>query len=271
MARLCPPGRRGFPPGAPLKVLHVLLAHQADPLVREILSVWGRLLPRADLLLLHGGKKTDFDSASFRPKAWVEDPWLRTVRHPPEKQSYRGLFGPVAAHLSQGGWSHVALWEGDHFPLVADWEEKILDRAARQKADVLGHSLRRIDQTNDPHLLFHRQDPEFEKHFRSISRRLDPSVMLSFLGTGSFWTREAWEAMSRAPAGPRTYLEIDLPTTVHHLGFRVSGMGEQDRFVRPEAASLPDCLDGAWSVHPVKRPFDFPAFSHSSKGPHEKA
>jgi hypothetical protein len=252
MAGFCPAGAGGLPPGECLKVLHSLLVHQSDSEVQAILAAWRSVLPRADLLLLHGGENRLFEGIQFKPKTWVEDPWLRTVRHPPEKQSYRALFGPVATHLRQGNWSHVALWEGDHFPLVGDVEERLLARAAQEQADVLGYALQRIDQTNDPHLLFHRKDPEFEKYFRSISRRKDPSVILSFLGTGSFWTKEAWEAMSKAPPGPRIYLEIDLPTTIHHLGFRVAGMGEQDRFVRPEPASLPrDCHEG-WSIHPVK-------------------
>lgn len=235
-----------------MKILHVLLAHQPDAQVQAILKTWRRVLPRAEILLLYGGPKALFERVEFAPKKWVEDAWLRTVRHPPEKQSYRGLFPPVAAYLRQGPWSHVALWEGDHFPLVGDVEARLLARAAQQHADVLGYGLRRIDQTNDPHLLFHRNEPEFERYFRRISRRDDPSVILSFLGTGSFWTREAWQAMHQAPPGPRVYLEIDLPTTIHHLGFRVAGMGGQDRFVRAEPDSLPFDLEGAWSIHPRK-------------------
>jgi hypothetical protein len=52
------------------------------------------------------------------------------------------------------------------------------------------------------------------------------------------------------------YLELYLPSLAHHLGFRVRGHGDQDRFVQVVPMEEPfskKWLDqGAWSLHQVK-------------------
>jgi hypothetical protein len=52
------------------------------------------------------------------------------------------------------------------------------------------------------------------------------------------------------------YLELDIPTTAHRLGYRIRKIPLQGRFVqnlvsnRPSPAEAQKC--GAWTLHPVK-------------------
>jgi hypothetical protein len=78
------------------------------------------------------------------------------------------------------------------------------------------------------------------------------------LGTGHFWTREAWQAVALDPALADWYLELDMPTTAHRLGFRARRIDAQGRFVKALEKHLPTLeaalQAGAWSLHPVKDP-----------------
>jgi hypothetical protein len=75
-------------------------------------------------------------------------------------------------------------------------------------------------------------------------------------GTGSVWTREAFDAVARVAEPFPMYLEIFLPTLAHHLGFRVRPLPDQDRFV-DNLGDMSGKIDearraGAWVIHPVK-------------------
>jgi hypothetical protein len=75
-------------------------------------------------------------------------------------------------------------------------------------------------------------------------------------GTGSFWKREAFEAVAAFNEPFPIYLEIFLPTVVHHLGFRLRDYGEQNRFVSATGDRSREIKQaqsaGAWTLHPVK-------------------
>ena len=75
-------------------------------------------------------------------------------------------------------------------------------------------------------------------------------------GTGSFWTRTAFDAVAATAEPFPIYLEIYLPTVAHHLGFRLRDWREQNRHI----SSLGNFVyaidqarrEGAWALHPVK-------------------
>jgi len=75
-------------------------------------------------------------------------------------------------------------------------------------------------------------------------------------GSGSFWTREAFEAVAAQAEPMPIYLELDLPTLAHHLGFRVRDLPDQNQFVcvRPDRTEEREIArrKGAWALHPVK-------------------
>lgn len=218
---------------------------------------WRELDPGHPVIVAYGGSSENFDALEAGSAVFVEDPWLRTRDHPRERQSYLGVFRAALPRIVELGATHVHLAEFDEIPLVAGMNGNLLALLDSENADVIGHRLERVDNSSHPHYTFHRGSPGFEDYWRSITRRENPSVVLSMLGCGSFWRREAFEAVARLESAPRIYLEIMLPTAAHHLGFRVRPIGEQDRFVAPEIPKSREDFDafrrkGAWRIHPVK-------------------
>ncbi len=153
--------------------------------------------------------------------------------------------------------------EYDQLPLVAGFNALQVARLEEERADVLGFQLGRVDGTNQPHLLYHLLQPGFMEHWASFSVRPDPGVVLSMFGSGSFWTREAFDAVARTTEPFPIYLELYLPTTAHHLGYRLRDWREQNRHIR-SLGNFVDRIeqarrDGAWTLHPVKTMWNEPS------------
>jgi len=240
-------------------VLNLILSHQSSRAVSRMLAYWSEYVPAGSILLAYGGPREEFDAIAHRQKCYVDDSRLRTSDHQREFQSYSGLFQQAAAFLATEGtaFRFVHFAEYDHLPLVADLNARQVQLLRAEDADVLAFHLHRVDGTNHPHFLYHAAEDRFHALWAGISRRSDPKVVLSIFGSGSFWTREAFLAVSSRTEPFRMYLEIYLPTLAHHLGFRVRGFGVQDRFIdvlgdetdKIEAARA----GGAWTLHPAKR------------------
>lgn len=214
------------------------------------------------ILIAHGGTKSEFDSVQHPQKIYVDDPRLRTRGHQREFQSYTRLFQSAADFLKAQGeqFRFVHFAEYDHLPLVADLNERQIQRLADEDADLLGFHLYRVDDTNSPHFLYHVTDDKFMSYWRRTTERAEPEVVLSMFGSGSFWKREAFCAVGAIKEPFPIYMELYLPTLAHHLGFRVRDFGEQNRFVRALETEI-DGVDqarreGAWTLHPVKRLWD---------------
>jgi hypothetical protein len=240
------------------RLLNVLITHQAPPAVDSLLNYWLAFAEREDLLVVHGGSKSDFEALTHPHKLFVRSPRLRTTDHQRERQSYTEAFQLTAPYLMTGNFTHVYVAEYDHLPLVKDLGARLLDRLATEQADVLGHQLQRVDGTSSAHYLNHIIDPRFLAYWQSVSRRRDRSVILNMFGSGSFWTRQAFLAVAGFDEPFPMYLEIWLPTLAHHLGFRLRDYTDQNRFVRSvgDWAGQTDeaCRSGAWTIHPVKSP-----------------
>lgn len=240
--------RPAAPAPSRVQILWVVLLHQEPARCREILQTWEA--QDADILPIHGGSPADAGGMIH-----ISDPTLRTTNHPLEKQSYRSVWQKASAWMKSRDITHVCFAEYDHIPLVSNLGQRLV--SSMGSADVLFHHLCRVDGTSAPHYLHHLSDPVFAAGpWRALSLREDPGVVLNALATGSCWTREAFDAVSGNFPESRIYLEMDLPTTAHHLGFRVvTSHEEATRFVGvhpwktdpAEAASR-----GAWSIHPVK-------------------
>ena len=238
------------------RVLNLVLAHQSPEVVSKVLRSWSGSAAEPDILLAHGGEEAAFAAVAAPNKIFVADPRLRTTDHPRERQSYSKVFAAASAWMRGRDFTHVYFAEFDHIPLVPDFSARLLGRMREEKADVLGHGLRRVDDTSWHHYLYHAQDPRFHAHWERITCRTNGRVVLAMLGTGSFWTREAFDAVAAVEEPFPMYLEIFLPTLAHHLGFRVRDLTDQNRFVR----NLGDMSrkiararsEGAWTIHPVK-------------------
>ena len=242
---------------SPDSILWAILVHQSPECVGELLGYWKTLgYSPENILLVHAGKKGDFEGIDVPNKVFVEDMGIRTVRHPLEKQSYHGVFREVASWLRGKNVSAVALVEYDHLPLVPDWGEKLCSLMQKTRADVLCHHLTRVDGTNASHYLYHRYDQRFAQLWKDVSRREERGLFLNGIMTGSFWKRAAFDAVAAHPEPFPVYLELYLPSLAHHLGYRVRGLEEQDQFVQVVPMENPFSdgwlKDGAWSLHQVK-------------------
>ena len=238
------------------RVLDVVLTHQPPAEIARSAEWWSHVAPAESLLVVHGGPAAEFDAIGFANKLHVPAQRLRTVDHPRERQSYTEVFAAVSEWMRGRDFSHVYFAECDHVPLVSDLNQRLLARLAAEKADMLCHGLRRVDDTGWHHYLYHCQDPRFHAHWETMSRRTDRRVVLSMLGSGSFWTREAFDAVAAEKEPFPMYHEIYIPTLAHHLGYRVRGLAESEHLVsnlgdfhdRIEKARS----DGLWTIHPVK-------------------
>ena len=246
------------------RVLNLLLTHQPSAAVARMLAWWRDYCPATDVLVVFTGAEEAFAQIAHPHKIRVDDARLRTVHHPRERQSYSAVWRGTSRWLAEHGsaFTHVHFAEYDHLPLVAGFNALQVARLEEERADVLGFQLARVDGTNQPHLLYHLLQPGFREHWASLSVRRDPGVVLSMFGSGSFWTREAFDAVARAPEPVPIYLELYLSTTAHHLGYRLRDWREQNRHIRSlgnfvdrvEAARR----DGAWTLHPVKTMWNEP-------------
>lgn len=242
------------------RVLNLLLSHQDPSRISRMLDYWRRTLGIEDVLLAFGGSHDMLGRLHEGPYIFPGDPRMRTADHQREKQSYTAVFRG-ASHWMQGqDFTHVYFAEYDHVPLVGDLNSRQLALLEAERADVLGHRVTRINGTSFPHYLYHASDPDFHRLWRRITCRQDPQVILSMFGSGSFWTREAFDAVASIEETVPVYLEVYLSTLAHHLGFRVRDFGEQNRYIghlgdfgRKIAAAR---RDGAWTIHPVKTAWD---------------
>jgi hypothetical protein len=213
-----------------------------------------------DLLIAHGGSRTDFLAVQHPQKVFIDDDRLRTRDHTRERQSYRAIFTTAAGWMEQtkSAHTHIYFAEYDHLPLIQDLPQRLLASLTAEKADVLGLRVACVEDSSQPHYLHHAQDPRFHAFWESVSVRSDPRTILTMFGTGSFWTRAAFCYTATAPEPFPIYLELFLPTTAHHAGFRVRPYPDAaaHQFVhhlgnrRHEIDAAREA--GAWTIHPLK-------------------
>jgi hypothetical protein len=241
------------------RVLNVLVCHQSAENIERLLAQWRRVAPKDAILLAHGGKRADFVRLEHPNKVFINDTRLRTSDHQRERQTYQDIWRTTSEWLDRtnGKFEFVYVAEYDHLPLVNDLNDRQINFLENERADVTAYHLQRIDQTSHPHYLYHIDNPNFHSFFAGLSRRSNKLTILSMLGTGSFWTREAFDSVAAVEDPFPIYTEIYLPSLAHHLGFRVRDFGEQNRFVHARG-NFDSQLDsarksGAWTLHPVKK------------------
>jgi hypothetical protein len=242
--------------------LVVLLSHQFPADLARTLEIWRNVQSANSVLLAYGGEIDNFSQVNFAQKIFIDDPRLRLREYQREHQSWAGVV--QAAHNFLQGSSHEFLYlvEYDHIPLITGLLDRLKERLRSEQADVLAHHLHRIDGTSSAHYLYHKNERHFHDYFASISKRDEKEVILSMLGTGSFWRREAFESVAAYQEPFPIYFELYLPTLAHHLGFRVRDLTDQNPFVMHlgdrESEIEEARRQGAWTLHPVKTlPLDF--------------
>jgi len=234
----------------------LLLTHEPADRVRRMVEYWRKAVDPGEIVVAYGGPREEFGKIEGR-KAFIDDPWLRTRDHQRERQSYTRMLKGAMDALEGAEWEWLYLAEYDMLPLDSSLLDRLRERALREGADLLGHRAWRIDDTLHPHYASHLATPEWLNWIGSVSRRSNKRVVLSCMGCGQFWGREALESVVAQGEPVRAYLELQLPTVAHHLGFRVRGLDEQDRFISNQVIpdAKPELLRdiGAWILHPVKK------------------
>gem|GEM_PF-563259 len=236
--------------GNPEDVLLVVLDHRDPESIAKTIGLWGNAgFEKGNILLAYGGTKVAFQKIAHPVKFLLTETGHRTSDHQRERQSYREIFHRTTDWLQGRPFTHILFQEYDHLPMVAGLPARMLHCLAEQEADVLAYHLGRVDASTNPHWL------------ASVTDTYNPPVALSMLGTGHFWRREAWEGVSADQSLSDWYLELDIPTTAHRLGFRIREIPAQGRFVQNLVSNrLSPCeaqKNGAWTLHPVKDLFTF--------------
>lgn len=231
--------------GAPEKVLLLLLDHRDPASVEKTIFLWTKAgFDRESLLLAYGGSPDAFQKIAHPQKFLLTESRHKTSDHQRERQSYREIFSHTTEWLQGRSFTHILFQEYDHLPMVADLPARMLRCLAQEKADILAYHLGRVDASTNPHWL------------STVTETYGQPVALSMLGTGHFWTRQAWEAVSADAVLANWYLELDIPTTAHRLGFRLREIPSQGRFVQNLVSNRPSPFEaqkcGAWTLHPVK-------------------
>jgi hypothetical protein len=229
----------------PDKVLLVLLDHRDPASVKKTISLWKKAgFESENVLLAYGGGRDSFDKITHPNKFLLTESRHRTSDHQRESQGYREIFLRVSEWLPSRSFTHILFQEYDHLPMIADLPARMLRCLAAENADILAYHLGRVDASTNPHWL------------STVSETYDQPVALSMLGTGHFWRREAWESVAADNTLANWYLELDLPTKAHRLGYRLREIPSQGKFVQNLEINRPSPTDamasGAWSLHPVK-------------------
>jgi hypothetical protein len=241
------------------RVLNLILTHQPPEAVARLLAWWRAVADADDVLLAYGGQRQDFEGIPHPRKVFIDDPGLRTRDHQRDLQDISAVIHAGAEWLRRPentGFTHVFSVEFDHLPVVRDLHSRLIARLQSEQAGVLAHWVERVDRTGHRHYLYHKSKPEILAYWRSLSVRADREVVLSMMGTGSFWTRAAFLDLASHLGSVRAYFELHLPTVAHHLGYRVRNLPEQNAWVKnlpdPEINVAAAMAGGAWTVHPIK-------------------
>lgn len=239
------------------KVLTLLLSHQEPAALQAVLDLWEPVTRSGELLLAYGGTAEHFARIAHEAKIFVPDPRLRTRDHQRECQSYTSVMQQAGEWTAgRPEFSYIHFVEFDQVPLVADLNARMVAEIEKEDADLLAHHLRRIDDTSHPHYLYHARNPKFHEWIKSVSLRQNKTLVLSMMGTGSFWKRDCFMAVAPLHEPAPIYFELYLPTLAHHLGFRVRPWLHQSAFISnmpyPDLNLEHARSSGAWTVHPVK-------------------
>jgi hypothetical protein len=242
-------------------ILTAIATHLGPQDVSRQLAYLRALSPGSRFAVLHGGRREDFDALEEPQAAFVDDP---TLRGPNWEQSYTEVLRAAYESFVERDpeIDLVYLIEYDQLILRGDFEGSLRALAERTGAGLIAKAASPRNDTNWPHLLRQRGNAELDGFFERISERPDPTARWGCLGSGMLLTRDALTAFCAATAGaPHAYLELFVPTTVHHLGFEVvdtDSLGDLYAAVRwrPEL-ELDEAIAakraGRAFVHPFKR------------------
>lgn len=238
-------------------ILNVIISHQERPCLEAMVRWWNHLFPGIRGVIAFGGNGEVGEDVHGWPVIPVDDPQLRVRDLQRDRQSYLGVMRAVrdATRADDHDWVNLA--EYDQVPLHAQVLRVHLHGMENEEADVSGVRLLDVTESSYPHYLSHIADPLFEKYLDAISSRRRSRRVLAVMGCGTFWRREAFDAVAGAEPPMPVYLEIGLPTFAHHLGFRVRPFDPSQECFFKYSGDLTHEIgrarrEGAHYLHPCK-------------------
>jgi hypothetical protein len=242
-----------------LAVLTTILTHLGAPHVERQLACLRTLAPGSRFVILHGGKRADFDQLTEPEAVFIEDP---TLRGPHYDKSANDQLRAIYERWVRDDPSIdlVYIVEYDHLILRGDFEQRLEELADRSPAGLFAKAASTRNDSNWAHYLRLRGDARLNDYIASISRRDDPSIRWGCLGTGLLLRREALEAFCALASPPPLYIELFVPTVLYHLGFDIAdidALGDLYTAVRflPQMSSqeiLAAYHAGKFFAHPYK-------------------
>lgn len=240
--------------------LTAILTHLGEELVRKQLDYLRAVAPDSGFTICFGGPRTEFERLSAHDALFVDEPSLHAA---PRDRSHTSVLTAVYEHQVRGdpAIEHVLFIEFDHLILHAGFERELERLAGATGAGLLAKAASPRNDTNWPHYLRHREDDEVNDFFARISRREDVGRRFGCLGTGMLLRRDALEAFCSIGEYPHVYVEMFVPSVIHHLGFEVVDVdAHSDLYAavswRPEygvADAIAAKRAGRAFLHPFKR------------------
>jgi hypothetical protein len=243
-----------------MAVLTAILTHLDDELVRGQLDYLHAVAPDARFVVCFGGERSRFERLNVEDALFVDEPSLRGT---PRDRSHTSVLTSVYEQRvrDEPDIDFAYFIEFDHLILRADFEQRLVALADRTGAGLLGKSASPRNDTNWPHFLRYRDDDGVNSFVAGISRREDPGLRFGCLGSGMLLRRDALAEFCAIGEHPHAYVEMLVPTVVHHLGFDVVDVDEHDDLYaavgwRPEYGvdqAIEAKRAGRTFVHPFKR------------------
>jgi hypothetical protein len=240
--------------------LTAILTHLEAPLVRAQLEYLHALAPDSRFLVCYGGAHAEFERLQIDDALFIEE---ESLRGPHEQRSHLGVLTGVyeSRVRDDPGVELIYFIEFDHLILRADFEQSLAALVNRTGAGLAAKTASPRNETNWPHFLRYRDDDEVNRFVTRISRREDTDRRFGCLGTGMLLRREALQALCSLSGLPHAYVEMLVPTVIHHLGFEVVDVDmHSDLYARvswrPEYGveqAIAEKRAGRTFVHPFKQ------------------
>lgn len=243
-----------------MSTVTAVLTHLGADQVAAGTALLHAVAPDSRFVICYNGEREVFDRIDTDDKLLLDDPTLRSAG--PYLQSLTQTFEKIWKAYFQHDDACDSLYviEYDHLVLDGAFEARLRDLATRTNADLLGKRCFDCSATNHEHYIRFRRDVRLLDHLRRLSVRDDPTRIFACLGSGIWLSRRALEAYVTIGVHPPCYLEVYVPTLLHHLGYRVvnvdahSDLYHEVRWLPPiDVSGVLERLDqGVAFMHPVK-------------------
>jgi hypothetical protein len=201
-------------------LITAVITHLDPRRVANLLDYLHALSPESRFVVCHGGSREDFEALPYDHALYIHDP---SLRGPTREQSYTEIVRRVyESYVRDDSTVELVYFiEYDHLILSPRFEEDLEALAGRSGAGLFAKCVSPRNDSNCPHFARTRRDDRLNRFFAEVSCRDDSAVRWGCLGTGMLFRRDALEAVATVEDPAHGYMEIFIPSLVHHLGFEL--------------------------------------------------